>query len=249
MKYTRFSTLLIAAFLLMLFFVPGTVQAKAVTPHTTCGPCLANNQWQNALQGMKSTFLVQDPTANLNGNSWARYLQVGHNGQLHVSVGIEAFDFSNGCGTSSPGLFFWYEWQSASNSGSDCTAVSSSYVGTDQWFKIGPYSSGGGGMFVQTSTNYCTTGCFFPGLGTTYHYEYMAETISSNNFTGTAVPINDWTSNQYQDTNGLHYWTSDGTSGANDPPQLYWASGNDPAHSSTGGDLVTCDKASSVNQC
>lgn len=168
----RLLTLVTPLLLLLLVFVPQSAQAKIQAPHIPSSYDCFNNlcegvlDWSGNTHGAFTKMTASNPTLNNSNGDWFRYVSVtnGIPNIYAVQLGMEKFR-GNGatfCGqyASQTAYFFYRVLLNGATQTSNCANIPSADFNTDVSFRIGYFTSNGGGMFVQILDNSGQGGMF-----------------------------------------------------------------------------------------
>lgn len=241
----RFLFALLPALLLAaMLFTPAHAKPLTLSCPPPGHPCSANVTWSQTVQGSWTYFTASNPTVSSTGQ-FLRY-EALNTSPVQLAFGIEK-DGTNSssvyCSSYTRNIaYYFYYYNVSGKSGSLCSTIPSSDVGTLPGFQIGFYVSNGGGMFFKmyaTNSGFCTVGCFIQGLGTTYHFVMFYENFIGS-VTGHQVWGSEWGDSQYDVSSGWFFWNANPSSSvAYNPTQMFWHV--DPVHSASGGTLYSCD--------
>ena len=239
---------------LLLLFVPQISMAKADTQCSTL--CHAYTNWiGGSNKGIADVFsAVADNNMN-DANGYAQtYIEDDNSdGSVTLEAGIYTGGTNgNGNWCTASGTYYFVN---AFYSGSDhatCYAIPSGDLGFNALFKIGFYTSNGGGMFIQiqghSGFGYCYSGCGFGGLPETYTGTVSIIDEVHGTFSSNVQNHSQWIDNQYDNSTGWHYVHGNPSNVVpQNPPALYWSTY--PTDNTTGGVEDECIYNSSQTTC
>lgn len=229
----------------------GTVYGASANFEVSMVHGIYNCQQNNPCWIERDLFLDDGTTGN-----------VGLSGNPHSHIGfaycIESHTGDCSAITTFPANTLYYTWGYGLNE--YFIQVPINDIGAMVTFQASYYTSAGGGMMfiIHGPSGYSCDGtltpqCIGSGYQTTYPH-IQIKTESQGVWTGNPGSTINVTNNKWQCVNGCtggwFYQTNDGSVTRSDnPPWVGWVSGQDPVHSSTGGEAYTCSIVASSNPC
>jgi hypothetical protein len=250
----KLSVCLFSLLIMVTVFAIPNVQAKLSTTINCTGGCESYEEWSSGSnKGIGDTMTVSNPTINTTAGYWDRFLtDIQTSDGTELDIGIEK-QGSGGDGYfcsayAGNELYYFFSYGSQYKY---CYLVPVTDVNNIAVFKIGYYVSGGGGMFFQiqgsSGNNGCYSGCFIPGLDTSFNTVFYIENINDNISSHEVWGI-EWIQNKYDTSNGWKYvHTNPDVVSVTPPPQMYWH--EYPTQDSTGGIMYSCVYNNNNNSC